>query len=82
MLTIGDTINSLPGPQHQGCVGALERVHDEHRRLIVVDLARASSSPVLRGVADLLERYPRIEIVLFGALAAGETARSLGTHPG
>ncbi|MFG1633775.1 UDP-N-acetylglucosamine 2-epimerase [Pseudonocardia alni] len=81
VLTIGDTINSLPGPRHQGCVDALERMHDQHRRLIVVDLARASSSPVLRGIADLLERYPRIEIVLFGALAAGEAAQSLGTHP-
>lgn len=81
VLTIGDTINSLPGPADPGCAGALERVHDAHRRLVLVDLERTSSSPVFDGLADLLERYPRVEFVVTGALAAGEPATSLAAHP-
>ncbi|MEQ3552215.1 UDP-N-acetylglucosamine 2-epimerase [Pseudonocardia nematodicida] len=81
VLTIGDTINSLPGPRHRGCADALERVQDEHRRLVLVDLERPSSLPVLGGLADLLERYPRMEIVVAGALAIEEPALTLGAHP-
>ena len=81
VLTIGDTINSLPGPSDPGCADVLERVPDAHRRLVLVDLERASSSPVLDGLPDLLERYPRIEFVVTGALAAGEPASALAGHP-
>ncbi|MBP2364968.1 UDP-N-acetylglucosamine 2-epimerase [Pseudonocardia parietis] len=81
VLTIGDTINSLPGPADPGCAAALERVHDAHRRLVLVDLERPSSSPVVDGLADLLERYPRVEFVVTGALATEEPAMSLAAHP-
>ena len=81
VLTIGDTINSLPGPRDRGCAEAVARVHDEERRLVLVDLQRSSSLPVLSGLADLLERYPRIEIVITGELAADEPAPALGRHP-
>lgn len=81
VLTIGDTINSLPGPADPGCAGALQRVHDAHRRLVLVDLERTSSAPVVDGLADLLERYPRVEFVVTGTLAFGEPATSLAGHP-
>ncbi|GAA1394191.1 UDP-N-acetylglucosamine 2-epimerase (non-hydrolyzing) [Pseudonocardia kongjuensis] len=81
VLTIGDTVNSLPGPCDRNCRDALERAHDQHRRLVLVDLERPSSLPVLGGLADLLERYPKIEILVTGSLATEEPALSLARHP-
>ncbi|MEV1293944.1 UDP-N-acetylglucosamine 2-epimerase [Pseudonocardia sp. NPDC049635] len=81
VLTIGDTVNSLPGPADRNCRDALERTHSQHRRLVLVDLERSASLPVLGGLADLLERYPRIEVLVTGALATGEPALSLAAHP-
>ena len=81
VLTIGDTINSLPGPSDPACAQTLTRVRDERRRLVVVDLDRASSLPVLDGLTDLLERYARVEFVVTGGLADQEPALSLGRHP-
>lgn len=81
VLTIGDTINALPGPADPDCTAVLERVRDEHRRLVLVDLHRPSSLPVLEGVADLLERYPRLEFVVTGALTAEASASAAGRHP-
>ncbi|BBG05450.1 MULTISPECIES: UDP-N-acetylglucosamine 2-epimerase [Pseudonocardia] len=81
VLTIGDTVNSLPGPSDRNCRDALQRAHEQHRRLVLVDLERSSSLPVLGGLADLLERYPRIEILVTGSLATEEPALSLAGHP-
>ncbi|NIB30670.1 hypothetical protein HBB16_01290 [Pseudonocardia sp. MCCB 268] len=80
MLTIGDTINSLPGRRIPSAE-VLQRVHAERRRLVLVDLEQPSSWPVLDGIADLLERYPRVEFVVTGPLVAGEPARSPARHP-
>ncbi|MEU6700052.1 UDP-N-acetylglucosamine 2-epimerase [Pseudonocardia sp. NPDC046786] len=81
VLTIGDTVNSLPGPSDRNCRDALERAHDQHRRLVLVDLERPSSLAVLGGLADLLERSPKIEILVTGSLATEEPALSLARHP-
>ncbi|OLL74903.1 UDP-N-acetylglucosamine 2-epimerase [Pseudonocardia sp. Ae168_Ps1] len=81
VLTIGDTVNSLPAPSDQGCVDVLERVRDAQRRLVLVDLERSSSLPVLGALADLLERYPRVEFVVTGAQATADPVPVLGRHP-
>ena len=81
VLTIGDTVHALPGPEDVRCVDALTRIRDERRRLVLVDLARPSSQDALAGLAGLLERFDDIEIVLVGDLAAWQLATDLGRHP-
>ena len=81
VLTIGDTVNSLPGPDDARCAEVLERVRDEHRRLVLVDLARPSSQDAMAGLGALLERFDDIEVVIVGDLASGDLAADLGRHP-
>ncbi|MFP5019240.1 UDP-N-acetylglucosamine 2-epimerase [Pseudonocardia phyllosphaerae] len=81
VLTIGDTIHSLPAPQDPGCADALARMQEKDRRLVLVDLTRAASLPVLGALPDLLERHARVEVVVTGMLATAEPALALGTHP-
>ena len=81
VLTIGDTVNSLPRPEDVRCAEALGRVRGDMRRLVLVALDRPSSHSALSGVAALLERHSDIEVVITGDLAHDEPAVSLGRHP-
>ncbi|MBW0103083.1 UDP-N-acetylglucosamine 2-epimerase [Pseudonocardia sp. KRD-291] len=81
VLTVGDTVNSLPRPDDVRCADSLGRVRDDMRRLVLVALDRPSSHSALAGVATLLERHPDIEVVITGELARDEPALSLGRHP-
>lgn len=81
VLTIGDTVNSLPVPADVRCADVLTRIRDEHRRLVLVDLARSSSHEAMAGLAGLLERFEDIEVVIAGDLASEQLALDLGRHP-
>lgn len=81
VLTVGDTVNSLPRPDDVSCADALGRVRQDMRRLVLVALDRPASRSAVAGLATLLERHPDIEIVITGKLADQEPASSLGRHP-
>ncbi|MDN5920176.1 MAG: UDP-N-acetylglucosamine 2-epimerase [Pseudonocardia sp.] len=81
VLTIGDTVNSLPRPDDVRCADALSRVREDLRRLVLVALDRPSSHSALAGLASLLERHPDTEVVITGELARDEPALSLERHP-
>ncbi|ANY09988.1 UDP-N-acetylglucosamine 2-epimerase [Pseudonocardia sp. HH130630-07] len=80
VITVGDTVNSLPDPVDDACAAVLRRVRGERRTLVLVDLRRPSSVPVLADLAALVDRYPRLEVVLTGSLTTGDPARMPPRH--